>query len=146
MRAAELSRLLRQISAANSTELRALWAQHGSGPCPAPALLCRYSLAWQLQARVYGGLSGSTRRRLQELSRAFERDPEFKPPGVAPLQPGTEYLRHWKGAVRRVRVTAEGYQYEARTYQSLSEIARHITGTQWSGPKFFGLKSKKATA
>jgi hypothetical protein len=146
MTPAKLRRLLIRIAACKNSELPALWAKHLSGPRPAHALVCRYTLAWRLQAQVYGGLSPQTRRRLQELTRAFERDPAYRPPGVAPLKPGTEFLRHWNGIVHRVRVTTKGYEYQGTIYVSLSEIARLITGTQWSGPKFFGLKPKKAIA
>ena len=75
---------------------------------------------------------------------AFERDPDFQPPGVAPYKPGTEFLRHWKGTVHRVRVTTHGYEYQGEIYASLSIIARRITGTQWSGPSFFGTRPKPA--
>lgn len=113
-----------------------------TGPRPAHSTLCRHTMAWQLQARVHGGLSAATRRRIRDLTRAFERDPHYRPPGVAPLKPGTEFRRYWKGHVHQVRVTVMGYEYDGKTYGSLSVIARKITGTQWSGPGFFGTRPK----
>ena len=54
-------------------------------------------------------------------------------------KPGTRFVREWQGKLHEVAVLADGYEYNDRTYRSLSEIARYITGTRWSGPAFFGL-------
>jgi hypothetical protein len=56
------------------------------------------------------------------------------------LTSGTRLVREWQGRTHHVSVQSEGFDYEGRTYRSLSAIARHITGTPWSGPQFFGLK------
>jgi hypothetical protein len=53
-------------------------------------------------------------------------------------------IRSWQGKTHAVTVQESGYQYDGHRYRSLSEVARHITGTQWSGPLFFGLKPRKA--
>ena len=137
-----LQAALAEVTASRRADLSALWTKYLSGRCPANAVICRHTLAWRLQAKVHGGLPMHTGRRIRDLMRALERDPEFRPPGVAPLKPGTEFLRHWKGAVHRVRVTTRGYEYEGEIYASLSIIARRITGTQWSGPGFFGTRPK----
>jgi hypothetical protein len=52
---------------------------------------------------------------------------------------GTQFLRRWGGEMRMVSVTEAGFEYRNNNYRSLSEIARLITGTRWSGPAFFGL-------
>jgi hypothetical protein len=45
-------------------------------------------------------------------------------------------------AVQGLALTQDGqYDYQGRMYPSLSMIAREITGTRWSGPLFFGLKT-----
>ena len=137
-----LQAALAEIAACRRADLPALWTRYLSDRPPPNAVICRHTLAWRLQAKVHGGLSAQTGRRVRDLVRAFERDPEFRPPGVAPLKPGTEFLRHWKGAVHRVRVTTHGYEYQGEIYASLSIIARRITGTQWSGPSFFGTRPK----
>ena len=49
-------------------------------------------------------------------------------------------MRDWKGKSHRVMIMEEGFGYDGRTYSSLSEIARLITGTRWNGPRFFGLR------
>ena len=53
---------------------------------------------------------------------------------------GTRLVREWQGAEHVATVLADGYEYQGRPYKSLSAIARAITGTQWNGPLFFGLK------
>ena len=60
-------------------------------------------------------------------------------PGLG-LKPGTVLTRTWHGVLHRVRVTNEGFDYRGERFGSLSEVARRITGTRWSGPLFFGLK------
>lgn len=55
------------------------------------------------------------------------------------LHPGARLLREWNGATHEVTVTKDGFRYRERAYNSLSAIAREITGTRWSGPAFFGL-------
>ena len=67
---------------------------------------------------------------------------QLKTAKAAPgLSPGTRLLRDWRGTSYEVMVLANGYEYAGETYKSLSSIARAITGTPWSGPAFFGLKS-----
>ena len=60
------------------------------------------------------------------------------------MKPGTRLVREWKQQVHTVEVDTEGYQYKGTRYDSLSEIARLITGTRWSGPLFFGVKAKQS--
>ena len=72
-------------------------------------------------------------RRLRQLA----RQPQ---PRRRNILPGTRLLREWRGATHEVEVTDQGYLYRGTTYRSLTAIAGIITGTQWSGPKVFGLK------
>lgn len=63
------------------------------------------------------------------------------------VTPGTRFVREWRGKVHVVTVSDEGrYRWQNRDWNSLSEIARNITGTQWSGPAFFGTKPRKRAA
>ena len=57
------------------------------------------------------------------------------------LSPGTRLVRDWQGVSHQVTVLAAGFEYGGQVFPSLSSVARHITGTPWSGPLFFGLKS-----
>jgi hypothetical protein len=62
------------------------------------------------------------------------------------LRPGTRLVRQWRDQVHLVNVEAKGYEYQGARYQSLSEIARLITGTRWSGPLFFGIKNERVSS
>ena len=56
--------------------------------------------------------------------------------------PGTRLVRDWHGETHTVTVRDRGYEWRGQTYRSLSLVAREITGTNWSGPRFFGLTSR----
>ena len=62
------------------------------------------------------------------------------------LKPGTRLVRRWKGGNHVVTVEPTGFEYRGIHYESLSQIARLITGTRWSGPLFFGLRDKKTSS
>ena len=62
----------------------------------------------------------------------------------ATLKPGTVLTREWRGTLHKVHVLDPGFAHQGRTYRSLSEIARVITGTRWSGPRFFGVAAQGA--
>jgi hypothetical protein len=60
-----------------------------------------------------------------------------------PLAPGTRLVREWNERTIKVTVLDAGYMFDDRHFTSLSQIARHVTGTQWSGPRFFGLRKNR---
>jgi hypothetical protein len=112
--------------------LRAEWEQrYGEAPALRSVDLLRRVLAWRLQASVLGDLDGATRRMLRQERAA----------GDARLRPGTMLMREWQGVRHEVEVTDDGFVHEGRVWQSLSQVARHITDTRWNGPRFFGLRS-----
>ena len=95
------------------------------------------SLAYELQARRYGGLKPGARRRIRAIRDGGEK------PSVrrgTRLRPGITIVKRWQGATYTVMVLDRGFAYAGHTYASLSEVARAITGTRWSGPAFFGLR------
>jgi hypothetical protein len=102
-------------------------------------------LAYRLQEKEFGGFSDASCRRLRQMGSAFEANPDAAVSSRPPIKPGTRLVRQWKEQVHVVQVEAEGYEYKGARYESLSEIARLITGTRWSGPLFFGLKGKQPT-
>jgi hypothetical protein len=119
-------------------ELRKRWLELVGGPVPrvSPKML-RLALAWELQARAYGGLSRAAIRQLDQLERGVTK--------TTPARPGMRLVREWQGRVHVVTVGEDQViRREERTYGSLSEVARAITGTRWSGPAFFGLRKKQA--
>ena len=116
-------------------ELRAEWQRrYGPPPRHRAADLLRRVLAWRIQADVHGGLDAPTRRMLEK------NHGEVK----VSATPGMRLAREWSGRRHEVCVIEGGVVYEGCTYGSLSEVARHITGHRWNGPRFFGLRQEKA--
>lgn len=122
--------------------LQKMWQRAFNTPLPlgfSRDLVIR-RLAYHLQEQAFGGLGAPHRRRLATLSKqlaegngaAFETEPLLKP--------GSRLIREWRGQTYQVTVLEDGFNYEGKRYGSLSKIAREITGTRWSGPRFFGLK------
>ena len=103
--------------------------------------LLEYSAAYQLQVKTFGGLKPAVRRKLYK---ATEPGGKSTPTTIAlqkaeRLYLGARLLREWHGRTYTVEVINDGYRFEDETYQSLSQVARSITGARWSGPRFFGL-------
>jgi hypothetical protein len=112
----------------------------GAVPVNHGAHLLRRRLTYELQARALGDLPAETQRRLRRLHQSFKADPQHKPMPRHPLKPGLVLTRSWQGVLHQVQVTDQGFDYRGERFTSLSEVARRITGTRWSGPLFFGLK------
>lgn len=128
----------------DSAALRARWGETFSRPPPKKMsrdMLLR-ALAYHVQEQAFGGLSKAARRRLAALAEPKGKDsnPSKPAPTVARPRPGTRLIREWRGVVHQVTVLEKGFDYQGERYTSLSQIARLITGTRWSGPKFFGLR------
>jgi hypothetical protein len=100
-------------------------------------------LAYRIQEKAFGSLSPDSVRKLRQLARTFEADPNATISTRAAIKPGTRLVRQWQNQTHVVEIGASGYEYRGARYESLSEIARLITGTRWSGPLFFGLKTKQ---
>ena len=103
-------------------------------------------LAYRIQELVYGGLSREARQKLAAI--ADGADDDSKAPRKrqsTSLQPGTRLLRDWRGHRYEVIVQEDGFLHDGKKYRSLSAVARAITGSYWSGNRFFGLtpNSKK---
>jgi hypothetical protein len=101
-----------------------------------PDLLAR-GIAWRLQENALGGLSASSRRLLSDESSASTSRRSAR----VSLRPGNRLVRRWRGRTYVVEVIDDGLIYDGERFSSLSVIAGKITGTRWSGPKFFGLVS-----
>lgn len=100
-------------------------------------------LAYRIQEKTLGPLKAGTRTRLRQLAEGFTRDPELVLSLRPALKTGTRLVREWRDEVHLVNVEANGYEYKGGRYKSLSQIARLITGTRWSGPLFFGIKGDR---
>ena len=102
-----------------------------------PDLLAR-GIAWRLQEKALGGLSADARRMLGAGgggAGAAAKRRASRPT----LRPGNRLVRRWRGRTYVVEVGKDGLLYDGTMFSSLSVIATKITGTRWSGPKFFGL-------
>jgi hypothetical protein len=126
--------------------LRKLWTElfKGSPPPQLRRPLMIKILAYRLQEQTFGSLSSAVRGRLRKLVQAFECNSSHSLSTIPTIKSGTRLVRQWGDRVHLVNVEASGYEYQGVRYQSLSEIARLITGTRWSGPLFFGIKNQKS--
>lgn len=102
------------------------------------------AVAFRLQENAYGGHSAGVRRRLRSLAEKLRQTGTIEIKGATPVKPGTRLVREWRGSLHEVTVTGDGFVYRDQRYRSLSQIARTITGTRWSGPAFFGLNKVRA--
>jgi hypothetical protein len=139
MSSVELDAQLALLESMSRAELRAAWSrQIRTTPPNVSAGLLRLAIAHHLQSKVLGGITKAMERKLQEIAcdGAAKR-----------VSPGTRFVREWRGKVHVVTLTEEGcYRWQDKDWRSLSMIARSITGTQWSGPAFFGTKSQRCAA
>lgn len=99
----------------------------------------RRCFAEKLQVAAYGQ-DREVERELDRLVRAQARGAPLRrePPKVAE---GVVFLREYEGRSYRVEKRPDGYAWNGRTWRSLSQIAREITGVRWNGPRFFGLRA-----
>jgi len=124
-------------------QLQSRW-QNVFGRRPHPNLprhLLFRVLAYRLQADHLGDLDGESQR-LLDRSVSPEDAGQRAVRLTADLRAGTVLAREWNGQMQRVAVLADGFAWNGKTYPSLSKVAFAITGTRWSGPRFFGLRDK----
>lgn len=96
-------------------------------------------LSYRIQERAYGGLGKDVLAKLRSQQRD-RSNTAARSASSATIKIGTRFVREWHGESHEVTVTDEGFEYRKARYKTLSEIARKITGTRWSGPLFFGLR------
>jgi hypothetical protein len=168
MSRSSLAEELAHIETLSREELAARWAKAFGTAAPAGVrrdLLMR-GIAWDVQTRRLGGLSTVARRLLKAAkvdvqrrrsarfktasgdSYAQPHEANHKGPNAAAdvLYPGSRIVRDWCGQPHTVDVVENGYVYDGKVYRSLSSIAKVITGTNWSGPRFFGLVNRRASS
>ncbi len=136
---AEISR----IQALNPSDLRLQWREAFKKDVPKALtmdLLARM-LCWHIQEKVFGGHDRAT---LQILAGYANSSSDAR--SVRRLKPGTEIVREYRGERHTVVVTAEGFRWRDGEYSSLTAIAQGITGTNWNGPRFFGLRGGREGA
>ena len=129
--------------------LKAQWLQLFETPSPPyNRKFLESRLAYRIQELAYGGLKPETIRRLEQLGEQMDGADRSKSRIRADLKPiaGTRLIREYQGTEQVVTVLQTGFEWQGRPYQSLSAIARAITGTRWNGWVFFGLKNHRRTA
>ncbi len=138
-----LEKQLEELKELKPEELRKRWQTlFGSNPPPKiRASLMIQAIARRMQEKVFGTLKPSTQRMLQKIAQDTGAGSKVPTDGKK-IQPrvGTILIREWHGTEHQVSVLEDGFLYRSKRYRSLSQIARNITRTQWSGPLFFGLK------
>jgi hypothetical protein len=128
-------------------ELRELWEREFAEKPPRclGRDILALGIAYVRQERSYGGLPKPLARELNRLlSRVLD---ESHGPGdhIMPLpRSGTVLVREWRGVTHHVTIVEDGFRWNGKTYPSLSTIARAITGTNWNGPRFFGMREGKS--
>ena len=140
MAAPDIDAQLAALADMTPEALRERWSEVTSAPLPkVSAALLRLALAYALQAAGYGGLTRHTEQRLRALDRG-DGDSVI-------VKPGARLVREWNGVLHTVTVGDDGtVHWNGKDWNSLSQVARAITGTRWSGPAFFGLKARGKAA
>src|SRR3977135_3941790 len=103
------------------------------------------AVAYQMQVYTYGGLSVAIKRRLREIADAVRNGDANAALGTVRIKPGTQMIRQWQDTTHTVTALAEGFEWNGRNYKSLSAVANAITGTNWNGYAFFGIKSAQSS-
>ena len=143
---ADIKTEIAQLSKLSRTQLLEMWGKLYKRTAPAGIrreLMVPF-LAYRIQEIAYGGLQPSTRAELRRIAHEIERSPSRGSVRIRTrIKSGSRILRRSRGQMHEVLVTDSGFEYGGTNYGSLSQIARTITGTRWSGPVFFGLKDSK---
>ena len=103
------------------------------------------AIAYEMQAKKYGGLKPAVNRQLQRIAAGLAAGEPVAIKAASRLKPGARLVREWNGATHVVEVVDGGFIWNGERHSSLSAIARAITGAHWSGPRFFGLASSAAS-
>ena len=126
-------------------ELKAKWEALFGTPAPNNArAFLELRIGYRIQELTYGGLTRETRRVLDLLADEVEGKISRKSMVADPRNPvvGTRLVREWDGAEHTVTILRDGYEWQGRKFRSLSAVAKAITGTNWNGFRFFGIREK----
>jgi hypothetical protein len=138
---------LAALKVAPTAALKAKWRElFDREPPPYNRRFLESRLAYRIQELAYGGLKPETVKRLKAMAEELDGGKPARRRQSAKDRPiaGTRLIREYQGIEHCVTVRDGDFAYQGRPYQSLSAIARAITGTRWNGLTFFGLKSARA--
>lgn len=135
--AADIEGEIERIQTLGLDDVRRLWQQtfKKSSPKALSRDLLVRMLAWHIQEQAFGGHDRTTLKILASYAKGAPDAPRKRR-----LKPGTEIVREYQGERHTVIITTEGFRWRDDDYPSLTAIARIITGTNWNGPRFFGLR------
>ena len=138
--AGKISAEIAALAALSINDLKSRWRElyDTEPPLRISRELLTRAIAYRLQEREFGGLAPATRRLLEHVAADPSHRARLRVARKA--APGTLLIREWRGVAHQVTVSDDTVVYRGKRYGSLSEVARLITGTRWSGPLFFGLR------
>ena len=143
---ADLEATLAALDQADTKALHAEWRRlHRASPPPNVHrdLLLR-GIAYKLQEAALGGLPPAARRKLAAWNDDAAEEKQAATAPAVRVKSGATLLRAWHGQTHSVQVLDDGFEHQGQRYDSLSQIAKAITGAHWSGPRFFGLTRRRA--
>lgn len=131
------------MAAAEGIDLKAQWREvfHQDPPFRVRQDFLQRHIDWAMQAKKQGGLSRKAGVQLKQMMATLRKGDELKTDNALQIKSGTKLIRQYQGEKHEVIVTDSGFRYRDKTYNSLSSIARDITGTRWNGKVFFGVKT-----
>lgn len=138
---------LHSLKTMTVSELKSRWRTlFETEPPPYNRAFLESRLVYRIQELAIGGLSPQTVKRLEALSNELDAGKASTRKAFATDRPiaGTRLVREWQGVEHTVTVLVEGFEYQGKPYKALSPIAKAITGSNWNGKVFFGLKSQQA--
>lgn len=144
---ASLEQAIASLADLDHAALKERWRdlQGGDPPKRLSRQLLLRAVAHAMQERVFGGLNPGVRQRLQRLAAELQNTGQIASIVTRPrFKPGMRLIREWQGRTHDVTVLESGFQWNGKTYRSLSAVARAITGTRWNGHVFFGLKARQS--
>ena len=140
----QIAAKLATLSNMKRADLRAEWRRlfRSNPPRKIRGDLMVLAIAWKIQVKARGGLTAAEKRRLVRIATDLKAHGGFSKNSTIQVKQGLKLVREWRGETHDVLVLEDGFEWNGRCWRSLSAIAREITGTQWSGPRFFGLQHK----
>jgi len=144
IKSGNLAKELRDLDTLSDDELKARWRllYDIASPQKVHRSLLLAAVAHRVQEKALGSLKSSVRRRLLDTDNLASSRSASRHPRLCP-KPGTILVRDWGGVTHQATVLEHGILFRSKLYKSLSEVARIITGTRWSGPLFFGLRTRR---
>jgi Protein of unknown function (DUF2924) len=143
-----VARELKHLETLGVEALRDLWARRfrTTPPVIRSGDVLRRLIAWKIQIEAFGDLDAKTYARIRALMRTGRSGATVAVATTVTLKAGSILVREWRGVEHRVLILDQGFEHRDKRYKSLTAVARAITGTKWSGPRFFGLELGQASS